>query len=203
METTRNRIVEHAAELFAKKGCKTLTMDDIATSLGMSKRTIYENFGNKNELIEACLNYFFEHRDLTVKNVLKSSDNILETMYKQVQSSSKIMAQIKFDFFNEIQKYYPEVYENTVKVHKESSIQRMFEVFQKGQRDGVISKGIDVRIMAVLIHEMFNLILTSDVFDVYNVPKKKLLSTMCAIIRGASTAKGIALIDKYAENLKI
>ncbi len=203
METTKERIVEHAAELFAKKGCKTLTMDDIATSLGMSKRTIYENFSNKNELIEACLNHFFDHQDINIKQVLKSSDNIIEAMYKQVQNSSKMMGQIKFDFFNEIRKYYPEVYNNTIKVHKEQIFQNTLEVLQKGQKEGIISENVNVLVAAILMHEITNMILTSDVFDEYDVPKQDLLSVMYFLTRGIAADKGLKIIDEYVEKYKI
>ena len=51
----RDSILDGAAKLFKQKGLKSVTMDELAKSLGMSKRTIYENFKDKDELIETCL----------------------------------------------------------------------------------------------------------------------------------------------------
>lgn len=202
METIKERIIAHSAELFVKKGCKTITMDDIATSMGISKRTIYENFADKKELLAACLGYFFENQNLRIKSVLKSSDNIIDAMYKQMENNYKIMAQVKFDFFGEIRKYYPKVYEDTVKTFKQQALQNSIDVLQKGQQDGVIKSDINAQVVAIIMHEVMGMILLSDVFDIYNVSKMELLLAGYVITRGAATTKGIKLIDNYVEDYR-
>ena len=57
----KQRIIEEASELFAKMGIKRLTMGDLAKHLGVSKRTIYENFKDKEELLIACIDNFIEN----------------------------------------------------------------------------------------------------------------------------------------------
>jgi len=202
MLTTKDRIIVHSMELFAKKGCKTITMDDIAASLGISKRTIYENFSDKNDLIQACLISFFNSQEENIKEALKSSHNIIDAMYTQLQANSKRMMKIKFDFFNEIQKYYPKVYNNVIKVHEKRYFQNMLELLQKGQTDGVINKDIDVRVVTVLMHEISNLILNSDKFDNYGIEKKDLMSVMHFLSRGIATEKGVKIIDDYIKEFK-
>ena len=202
MSTTKDRIIIHSMELFAKKGCKTITMDDIAASLGMSKRTIYENFSNKNDLIQACLNYFFDNQNDSVKEALRSSNNIFDAMYKQIQANSKKMLHIKFDFFSEIQKYYPEVYNSTIKVREKNHFQNTLELLQKGQKDGVINNDIDARLLTVLMHEISNLILISDKFDHYGIEKKDLMSVTHYLSRGIATEKGLKIIDDYIKEFK-
>ena len=68
---TRQRIIAEASALFAKSGIKRLTMDDLAKHIGISKRTIYEHFKNKEELLIACINdYTFGSEDSAQKVLL-------------------------------------------------------------------------------------------------------------------------------------
>ena len=200
--TTKDRIIIHSMELFAKKGCKTITMDDIAASLGVSKRTIYENFSDKNDLIQSCMNYFFDIQDENIQEALNSSNNIIDAMYKQVQATSKRLLPMKFDFFSEIRKYYPVVHNNVIKVREKKHFQNTLDLLQKGQKDGIINRNVDVRMVTVLMHEISNLILISDKFDDYGIEKKNLMSVMYFISRGIATEKGIKIIDEYIKEFK-
>ncbi len=203
METTKERIIAHSAELFAKKGCKTITMDDIATSMGISKRTIYENFTDKKELLAACLNYFFEREDLDIKAILQSSENIIAAIFKQMDNASKVFAHLKFDFFNEIQKYFPEVYNNTVKVFKQQHLDSTEKMLQKGQRDGVVRKELNPKLMAVVIQEISNLVFSGDVFSAHGFEKKEVMPAfMGCLTRGMCTEKGVQIMEEYKDRFK-
>jgi len=203
MENTKERIVVHATELFARKGCKSITMDDIASSMGISKRTIYENFSNKDELVEACLNYFFEQHETNITSVLNSTDNIIDVMLRQMHDSSQMLRHVKFDFFNEIQKYFPNVYDSTVKKYKEQHLINSTKMLQKGQKDGVVRKDIDINLMAMLIHTLANETLAGSLFSDCNASKHDLMCLlMHNLTRGIVTPKGLDILDKYEEENK-
>jgi Transcriptional regulator len=203
MEDTRNRIVEHAMNLFAQKGCKTLTMDEVATTLGVSKRTIYENFSNKNELIEACLDQFFTKHEQNIKMILKSSDNIIDAMFKQMHTESKMMRKVKFNFFDEIRKYYPEVYTNIIKGYRDKHLFNSQELLLKGQKEGVIRKDLNVEMLSTIMHELTTTMLNGDMFANYDFDQKEMMGVlMHAIMRGTCSDKGIVIFDKYVEEIK-
>ena len=79
---TRDRIVESAIELFNRNGCKGVTMDDIAGSIHISKRTLYEVFANKNELVLACLKQVHcEIGQVRLEMFQKTDEPFLMTLY--------------------------------------------------------------------------------------------------------------------------
>jgi AcrR family transcriptional regulator len=203
MESTKSRLIAHAATLFAKNGCKSITMDDIANSMGISKRTIYEKFTDKEALLEACLHYFFEHRELDVKQILESSDNIIAAIFKLLDNTSKIFFQLQFNFFNDIQKYYPETYNNTVKVYKQQYITNTEKLLQKGIIDGIVRKEINPALMAIFISETSVLILHRDVFADYGYEKKSAMQAcMSCITRGMFTDKGVQILDEHIDEFR-
>ncbi|MDR0738414.1 MAG: TetR/AcrR family transcriptional regulator [Prevotellaceae bacterium] len=196
MNNTKERIIQEAAMLFAKQGCKVITMDEIATSMGISKRTIYENFSDKRDLLLQCVEYFFRQAQSNVNIILKSSDNIINTIWKTMKCESDILGQAKYNFFNEIQKYFPDVYKSTVTIYKKQNFDNMEKLLKKGQEDKVIRKDIDIKITTVLLQEVGTLILDSDIFMKYSYEKHKVMHTfMSSFTRGICTEKGLKILE--------
>jgi AcrR family transcriptional regulator len=169
----------------------------------MSKRTIYENFKDKEELLEACLHYFFKYHELDIKQILQSSDNIIVAIFKQLENTSKIFSQLKFNFFSEIQKYYPEVFNNTVKVYKQQYIENTDKLLQKGINDGIVRNDVNPVLMSVLINEVSTMVLDKDIFADYDIDKKEAIhSCMYCITRGIFTEKGLHILDKHIDEFR-
>ncbi|MDR2232683.1 MAG: TetR/AcrR family transcriptional regulator [Tannerella sp.] len=203
MSTTKDRLIVCAATLFAERGCKAITMDDIASSAGMSKRTIYENFADKGELLEACLHYFFEYHELDIRKILQSSDNIISAIFKMLENTSKFFFQLRFNFLNEVQKYYPEIYGNTVKVYRQQYLDNTEKLLQKGKQEEIIEDFINPKIMSVLINEVSNLVLQKNIFADYGIDKKTAMDAcMGCITRGMFTAKGRQILDKHLDDFR-
>jgi AcrR family transcriptional regulator len=203
MDTTKDRIMVHAATLFAKNGCKAVTMDDIANSMGISKRTIYETFTDKKNLLEACLHYFFKHPEFDMEQLLESADNIVTAIFKLLDNTSKFFLQLKFNFLNEVQKYYPETYDKTVKVYKRLYLENTEKMLQKGKKDGIVRADLSPSILAVLFSEVSTLILNKDVFADYGVEKKVAMHVcMSCITRGMLTEKGVQILDEHIDEFR-
>ncbi len=203
MDSTKDRIIAHAATLFAKNGCKSITMDDIANSMGISKRTIYENFSDKEALLDACLHYFFEHREFDVKQILQSTDNIIEAIFNLLENTSKVFFKLQFNFLNDIQKYYPETYLNKVKVFQKQYIENTDRLLQKGISDGIVRKDVNTAIMATFISETSVLILHRDVFADYGFDKRYAMQAcMSCITRGMFTEKGVRILDEHIDDFR-
>jgi len=203
MVSKKDRLIIRAATLFAENGCKAITMNDIANSMGVSKRTIYENFTDKASLLEACLHYFFGHQEFDIEQILQSSDHIIGTIFKMLENTSKLFFQLKFNFFNEVQKYYPEIYNNTVEIYKQKHLENTEKLLQKGIQDGIVRQDVNPLIIAVLISEVSVMVLQKDIFSGYGVHKKTAMhNCMSCITRGMFTEKGMQILDAHIEEYK-
>ena len=98
----RERIIDTAVESFSAHGIKSITMDDIATSLGISKRTLYEVFSDKETLLEECILKGQKEGDEFLKNVLATSGNVLEVLLKCYQRSIEQFHATNKKFFEDI-----------------------------------------------------------------------------------------------------
>ena len=203
MDATKSRLIEHAAMLFANNGCKAITMDDIANSMGISKRTIYEHFKDKEALLDTCLHYFFEQGKIDIQHVVQSSDNIIAAIFKLLDNTSKIFFQLKFNFFNEVQKYYPDTHNNTIKVYKQQHLENTQMLLKKGIADGIVREEINPTIISVLISEVFILVVQKEIFAEYGFYKKTAMhNCMSCITRGMLTEKGLQVLDEHIDEYK-
>ena len=81
----RERIITAATEAFTSKGIKSITMDDIAAALGISKRTLYEVFSDKESLLKECILKAQADRDKYLQKVFEQSHNVLESFRKALR----------------------------------------------------------------------------------------------------------------------
>jgi len=194
----KQRIIEEASELFGRSGVKSITMDDLARHLGISKRTIYENFRDKEELLIACIDAFHDERS---EKVFLDADNVAEAILAMLQKSAEITAQWKFNMMNDIRKYYPQVYKNHLsRLHQDE--RRNFEyVVQRGIREEVFRNDLNPEIVAHFFSKMGEVVVARidrdfdrfSLADVFN-------NIVLTILRGICTAKGIEIIDKFRGN---
>ena len=111
----RDRIIDKAGNLFIQYGIKNSSMDEIATSLGISKRTIYEIFRDKEDLLISFLRKTWNERNAHFATFLRRDYNVIGVFLKVIEAQQNLpLANVKF--FEDIQKYYPQALQYLAKV---------------------------------------------------------------------------------------
>lgn len=126
----RERIVVTAMEAFRTKGIRSITMDDIAAALGISKRTLYEVFADKESLLRECILKAQADRDRYLQQVYEESHNVLEVILAVFQKSIEVFHQTNKRFFEDIKKY-PKVYE-IMRARQDSDSVKTMSFFKVG-----------------------------------------------------------------------
>ena len=104
----QNLIVETAHTLFIERGIKDVKMDDIAAELSISKRTIYELFNDKEQLLHEVLKFQHEQMRERGKEIIRGSSHILEIILKLFNLHFELLKKVNNKFFSELGKY-PEI----------------------------------------------------------------------------------------------
>ncbi len=152
IEETKEKIIKAATELFLKDGCKRVTMDFIATSMHISKRTLYEIFANKKELLKACINTIHDEVEVNRNHLNSQVDEpILLALYLMHNTA---VTNHKYDTFQEdIQRYYPEIYEYFSQKHTRLFHQELSKALEEAQLKGILRPNVD-------LNQVFNTIAT-------------------------------------------
>lgn len=135
----KERIIATATEAFTTKGIKSITMDDIAAALGISKRTLYEVFVDKESLLKDCILTVQAERDQYLQEVYEQSHNVLEVILAVFQKSIEMFHKTNKRFFEDIKKY-PKVY-NMMKERSESDSEKTMSFFMLGVEQGIFPFG--------------------------------------------------------------
>ncbi len=143
LEETREKIIKTATELFLRDGCKRVTMDNIATHMHISKRTLYEIFATKEELLTACIHAMQEE---IAANKQKLSSQVDEPILLALfLMHNNALSNHKYDTFQEdIQRYYPDIYEHFSQMHSQHFHQEVVKVMREAQAKNIIRQNVDL-----------------------------------------------------------
>ena len=195
----RERIVVAAMEAFRSKGIKSITMDDIAAALGISKRTLYEVFSDKESLLKECILKAQGDRDKYLQQVYEESHNVLEVILAVFQKSIEMFHQTNKRFFEDIKKY-PRVYE-MMRARQDSDSEKTMSFFKVGVDQGIFRSDVNFAIVNMLVREQFDVLLNTDICNEY--PFIEVYeSIMFTYIRGISTEKGSKVLEDFIQEYR-
>ena len=140
----KEEIVKRALNDFMQYGFKTFTMDDLASKMGISKKTLYEHFPSKNDLVEAVLDYAL---DMSCKNVdafVQGDGSVIENVYRNQEKVKEIFNINSDRPILELQKYYSKTYERMEIEFAKSDARFIDKLLEKGWKEGLFREDINV-----------------------------------------------------------
>ncbi|MDP1746854.1 MAG: TetR/AcrR family transcriptional regulator [Bacteroidota bacterium] len=197
---TKDRILLGAEELFFKYGIKSITMDDIAKHLGISKKTIYQFYSDKNEIVETLMVQRMQTNECEFKQIAKESANVIEEVFAMMKHMGVMFLQMNPNLFYDMQKYHPSSWK-LFKQFKENCIERMVEdSVKRGIAQGLVREDINTKIVARLRMEEVEMGFNPEAFP---PDKFKIVDVQLALLdhflHGICTIKGHKLINKHKE----
>ncbi|RYE19410.1 MAG: TetR/AcrR family transcriptional regulator [Sphingobacteriaceae bacterium] len=197
MEQT-DRIILGAEELFLRAGIKSVTMDDIAKHLGMSKKTIYQFFKDKNELVTGLVKKKLQEDEDQICAIVGQSANVIEEMINMMKCSEEIFSRINPVVIHDMQKYHPDAWAMFQNFKAGFLVKVLEELLTKGKQEGYIRNDLDVRIIARMRVNQVETGFNTQLFPVaeFNTWKVQFqfLEHFCF---GVCTLDGYKLLEKY------
>lgn len=142
------RILARAEQLFMQKGVKSISMDDIASDLGISKKTIYQYFSNKAELVYEISKGYFAREKAMLEEISRQSGNALEELVKVVHWSLRFFQNIHPGVMFDIRKYYPRAWSLFEEYKSGFVLAAMVKNLEQGIREGLYRPDINVAMVA-------------------------------------------------------
>ncbi|MBS1636559.1 MAG: TetR/AcrR family transcriptional regulator [Bacteroidetes bacterium] len=198
--STEEKILKGAEELFFKYGVRSVTMDDIARHLGMSKKTIYQYYKEKDEVVHKLMQAHIREDERMCINGYERANNVVEEVFNVMQNITEIFSKVNPLLFYELQKYYPQSWK-LIKHFKEDFILGMVEKsIEKGKRDGYVRPDVNTRILSRLRMEEIELTFNAAVYpaDKFSIVEVQ-LTLAEHFLYGICTFKGHKLINKYKQ----
>ena len=140
----REKIIHKASELFLTLGFKSVTMDDIANEMGISKKTIYVHFSNKTKLVEAVTFHLFDSISCGIDEICDNAPNPIEELYSIKMYVMKHLKNERTSPQYQLKKYYPQIYAQLKFKQFEKMHSSVEDSLQQGVDTGVFRNTIDV-----------------------------------------------------------
>lgn len=195
----RSRILLSTIDLFKRYGFKSVTMDDIARHAGISKKTLYQHFDNKNKIIIAALDWYKDTLCTHANDLMDSASDAVEGFVKVKANFDNVFKEMNPLSIFELQRFYPEGYRQ-FRSNMERDVEMVRGNLERGVQEGNYRDDFDTEVIArfhiecALMVVMPN-ILMKDKFDMHRVNSE----ITDHFIRGILTPKGEKLYRKYKE----
>lgn len=190
----KRRVIEAAAHAFQTKGIKDVTMDELARSLTMSKRTLYQLFADKEELLLECMAYHAEHERSQMAQALADTDNVINFILYVFERRMREAEDLPPQFLPELKKY-PRVLRFLRERH-DAQVEQGVAFLQRGKEQGLLRPEIDLRIVLEAIGALIEFSLSDAMLSAYT-PARLSMNTLFVYLRGCTTPAGARLMDDY------
>ncbi len=192
----RDRVVEVASKAFREKGVKSVTMDEVAHLLTMSKRTLYQLFADKEDLLLACLEADAREEDAFLKALGERTDNVMEVILAVFEGRMRAYGQLSLALLPDVKKY-PRIME-LIKKRKRHGQNCGVAFLNKGIEQGIFRPDIDFQIVFSFMQHNLDFVISNEAFGDYQL-QEIFSNTVLVVMRGCTTAKGLQLLDEFME----
>lgn len=197
----KDKILEGAEKLFMKYGIRSVSMDDIARHLSVSKKTLYQHFADKDELVTAMSQTHMQREVVEYESITKESENSIDELNKISVRIKCEMEELNPSLLFDLQKFHPKAWALWLNHKHEFIMKSIVRNLKQGMIEGYFRLDVNPEIMAIS-----RLVLIESAFDDQTFPKEKfnLVEVQSQFfdhfVYGLCTDKGRKLYQKYKDN---
>ena len=196
---SKSKVIHHASKMFAESGVKAIRMDDVAKDLAISKRTLYEMFADKEELLYDCAKYMLSKREKQIEEMVDIERDGLPAlimMFCKMLDTSESQVRMQ----NNISKFYPELYARLTTESRDRGLRRLRDLLRNLMERGLISPTIDVDLSVTMFYYSANGVFSrgENIVLPEGITLRQAAEYMFInFFRGIATPKGAKQIDDF------
>jgi AcrR family transcriptional regulator len=196
----QDRILLKARDLMLQSGLKQVTMDELATQLGISKKTIYHYYKDKDDLVKEVVSLELRNHELSCRNCESKADNAVHEMFLVMETMKELTKTMNPGSMMELEKYFPSAFD-IIKNHKEDFFFTLIKQnIIKGIEQGYYRSDLEVDILSKFRLETIFIPFNLHVYPLSKFdPIKVHTQLMEHFVFGLMTVKGYELMDQYKQ----
>ena len=188
----KGRILKAAMKAFAEQGVKAVRMDDVAQSLSISKRTLYEIYKDKEELLYQGVVQFDQEAKQSMSAFIEQAPSVMDIIMEAYQRRVVRTGSVNPLFYEDIQKY-PKVVDYLNK-EREHTYASFIELLRRGVSEGYFRTDIDYELVAQMFNAINTFVMTQHLLSRYSI--QEVFTNMLLVpLRGFCTEKGLQVIE--------
>jgi AcrR family transcriptional regulator len=195
----KDRIIEGASQMFMTYGIKSVTMDSLANQFGISKRTLYEVFSDKDELLMAVLTRMAVKQKEMVKRVLEDSENSIVAIFRMLEMNRDNFQAMSPAFQADLKKYHHDVLMKKSDESEMPDYRNHQEVIENGIKEKLFRKDINPDLVNRCLYNLGRSIIDHELYPYELFTRHEVIQNIFInYLRGIATPKGLDLINQLA-----
>ena len=194
----RDRIRDKAKEMFLHYGLRSVSMDDLAGALGISKKTIYQNYKDKDEIVDEVVKGIIQDNVCLCEQQSKNSRNAVEEMMELAEFLFDTAKKVNGSLMFELMKYHPKTYD-FITLHKREYMPRIVEEnLLRGIEEGIYRSEIDVKILSLFRSESVFALFDPEYINNLGMNLREVQAEVFwHFMHGIVNEKGLRILKKY------
>ncbi|GGG45966.1 TetR/AcrR family transcriptional regulator [Hymenobacter glacieicola] len=194
----KDRILQAAMGLFTRNGIKSVSMDDIATHLGISKKTLYKWFENKDQIVSAVITNHLGGVQGECEGIIGQAQNAVDEMVQMMDWAKRQFANMNPNAIHDLRKYYPAAW-SLFHAHKNKYILSQIQAnLRRGVQEGLYRADLDIEVLSRLRLAQIDILFDPEIFPhaQFDQPRVQVACNEHFLL-GMVTLKGHKLINEY------
>jgi AcrR family transcriptional regulator len=193
-QALRDRILDTAIRLFIQHGVRSVKMDDVARELTISKRTLYEIYDNKEQVLFESIRKYRLRRRQELENTVRESANVMDIILYIYREKIKEFQLVNPLFYSDLGRY-PKIMESFQQDHQEQQ-QQFMAFMERGVSEGYFRKDLDYELIGRIFDALGRYMMENELYRSYSM--KELFRNMIFVsLRGFCTKKGVDTLDTF------
>lgn len=190
------QIVEKTLKEFLEHGIRSMTMQKLASALGISTKTLYKFFADKEALLEACLTVHYSGIDQKIKDLVDAEPNPVDFICTIYAKSTALDFGANYLFYHDLNHYYPELQDKVITRNTGLIGELMTGALQLGIDEGYFLPGLKPLVVLTALTVLYASVTRFDTYKNFNLAPGELVKhTIDIYLRGICTDKGLAIIN--------
>ena len=187
--------------MYLSLGFKSVTMDDIASGMGISKKTIYQHFENKNDLVEAVTMHLFDTISCGIDEIQAQDQNPIEELFTIKDFVLKNLKNESTSPIYQLQKYYPQIHKNLMSRQFDKMGDCVITNLRKGIEQGLFREDINLDLIGRFYFAGMTSLKDAELFNPIQFSSKDVQDTYLEDhLRGICAPKGITVLEQILKN---
>ncbi len=195
---TKQKILDQARESFMKLGIRSVSMDDLSSRLGISKKTIYQYVANKQDLVNQIITRHTELERELMRTIKEQSGDAIDELIHITQHVSQLFRTMRPTMLYDLQKYYKNSWQKVKVLHQEFVQQLIVENLKRGMNEGYYRSEIDIEIISKLYVVQSQAIIDENIFPLNEHRSDRLIEQLIKYhLHGILSPKGVEHLRSF------
>jgi TetR/AcrR family transcriptional regulator, cholesterol catabolism regulator len=201
MEDKKRELLAQASAIYMKYGIKSVTMDEMARLLGVSKKTLYQYVADKNELVEQCLIQVHEQDIMQICQIKDSCENAIDEMLQISRFVAGQLKRVPPSVFFDLAKYHPGAL-RIMTNHKQEFVKGCVkENLERGMKQDMYRSNLNVEVLSRIYIATIDHIILGDLFPEATMSMEAIYREFFRYhIKGIASAKGLKYLTDLIKN---